>query len=75
MNFDQKTQELAQQLQNLVAATDTTVDGTNEETFAPYLDLVMEVLENNNLLAFGDNVDRLVFAHGWLFVPEVWTEN
>jgi len=67
MNFTAKSQQLAQQVNDLLIANNTKIDDTNEETFAPVVEVVKTVLENNNLSTCEDNVTNLVFTHGWLF--------
>ena len=67
MEFTQQSQQLAQQLNNLLTSTNTKVDDTNEVTFAPVVEVVKTVLGDNNLSTCEDNVSNLVFTWGWLF--------
>jgi hypothetical protein len=67
MNFTETSQQLAQQANDLLTATGTKVDDTNEVTFAPAVEVFKTVLKNNNLSTCDDNVSNLAFTHGWLF--------
>jgi hypothetical protein len=67
MEFTKQSQQLAQQLNNLLTSTNTKVDDTNEVTFAPVVESAKTVLVNNNLSTCEDNVSNLVFTRGWLF--------